>query len=184
MTSEPPSSGEIKTATGWVIALSLGLIVLGTVAILMPGLALALFTAAVGWIVLASGVLQVVQAFQARAIRAMGLNLVVGGLYAIAGLYILFNPVKSAAVFAFAFGLLFITEGVVTIGMAFIYRVGHGLSWLVVINGVITLILGILVINRWPLGAMWLIGLYLGISLLFSGLSLLAAARVARNAAS
>ena len=57
------------------------------------------------------------------------------------------------------------------------------MSWLVAINGIITLILGILVINRWPIGAMWLIGLYLGISLLLSGASLLGAALVARKEA-
>lgn len=38
-----------------------------------------------------------------------------------------------------------------------------------------------MVLNRWPISALWLIGLYVGISLLFSGMSLLAAALAARK---
>lgn len=181
MTMDPQSSTEIKTATGWVIALSVGLILLGILAILMPGIASAIFTSAIGWIALISGVLQLVQAFQARAIRALGLSLGVGLLYAIAGLYILFNLVKATAVLTLAFGLLFIAEGFLTITMAFTYRAGRSMSWFVAINGIITLILGILVINRWPFSALWLIGLYVGVSLLLSGASLLGSALAARK---
>jgi uncharacterized membrane protein HdeD (DUF308 family) len=183
MTIEPQTSTEIKAATAWVIALSLGLMLLGILALLMPGIALALFTAGIGWLVLISGIVQIIQAWKGRAVKGLWLNLVVGALYAIAGVYTLVNPVKSAALFALAFGLLFIAEGIFTIVMVFTHRVRHSMSWLVAINGIITLILGILVINRWPFGAMWLIGLYLGISLLFSGASLLGAALAARKEA-
>lgn len=181
MTIEPPSSTEIKAAMGWVIALSIGLMMLGTLAILMPWVALAFFTAAMGWLVIISGLLQVIQAFQARALRTMGLNLGVGALYAITGLSILINPVKSATVFALALGLLFIAEGFFTIAMAFGCRVGRSMSWFVAINGIFTLILGILVINGWPFRALWLIGIYMGLSLLLSGASLLSAALAARK---
>lgn len=55
------------------------------------------------------------------------------------------------------------------------------MSWLVALNGIVTLILGIMVLNRFPSSAIWLIGLYVGISLLLSGISLLAAALVPRR---
>jgi uncharacterized membrane protein HdeD (DUF308 family) len=71
---------------------------------------------------------------------------------------------------------LFIVEGIFTIIMGFTNRSGRSMSWLVVLNGIITLILGILVLKSWPFSALWLIGLYVGISLLLSGISLLAAA--------
>ncbi|TVQ07510.1 MAG: HdeD family acid-resistance protein [Leptolyngbya sp. DLM2.Bin27] len=164
-----------------MIALSIGLLVLGAVAILMPGVALAVFTAMLGWLVLIGGILQIVQAFQAGALGGKWLGLGVGAFYAIAGLYIVINPVKSAAVFALALGLLFIAEGIFTIIMAFGYRVGRSMSWFVAINGIFTLILGILVINGWPMRSLWLIGLYVGISLLFSGASLLGAALAVRK---
>ena len=181
MTMEPPSGNEVKAAMGWVIALSLGLMLLGVLAILMPNITLAFFTSGVGWLVLLSGILQIIQSFQARPVRGRCLSLGGGALYAIAGLYVLINPVKSAAVFAFALGLLFIAEGVFTIAMAFGHRAGRSLSWFVAINGIVTLMLGILLFNGWPFRSIRLIGAYMGISLLFSGASLLSAARAARK---
>ncbi|MGB3311990.1 MAG: DUF308 domain-containing protein [Nodosilinea sp.] len=184
MTVKPLPSTDIaatKAAMSWVIALSIGLIGLGVLAILMPTVASAIFASVIGWIALIGGVFQVVQASQARAFKGLGLSLGVGILYAIAGLYILFNLVNATAVLTLAFGLLFMAEGVFTTAMAFSYRAGRSMSWFVAINGIVTLILGILVINRWPFGALWLIGLYVGISFLLSGSSLLGAALAMRK---
>lgn len=183
MAVEPQSITEIKAATGRVMALSVGLIILGILAILMPAIAAAIFTSALGWLAVVGGILQVLQAFQARAVRAMGLGLGVGLLHGVAGLYILFNLAKATAVLTLAFGLLFIAEGIFTIVMAFTYRAGRTMSWFVAINGIVTLILGILVINGWPFSSLWLIGFYVGTSLLFSGASLLGAAAAARREA-
>lgn len=185
MTMNPQPSTEtsaaIKAATAWVMTLSIGLIVLGALAILLPRIAAAFFTSVIGWIALISGLLQVVQALQSRAVKALWLSLVVGLFYGVAGIYILFNLDQAIAALTLAFGLLFIAEGIFTIIMAFTYRAGGSMSWFVAINGIITLILGILAINRWPFSSLWLIGLYAGTSLLFSGASLLGAALAARK---
>lgn len=181
ITPELPSEAEIRKSTGWIIALSILLIILGILAILMPGLASAFFTLVMGWIALISGVVMIVQSFVAKPVRGFWLNLVVGILYVIAGIYILSNLLAAIAGLTLAFGILFIVEGIYTIIMGFTNRAGHRMSWLVVLNGVITLILGIMVLNQFPFSAIWLIGLYVGISLLFSGASLLAAALAVRK---
>ena len=143
----------------------------------MPTLGTAFFKPpTIGWLALISGVVMVVQSFpDQKPVRGFWLTLIVGIFYAIAGLYILFNLASAAVALTLAFGILFLAEGIFTIIMAFTNRVGNSMSWLMVLNGVITLILGILVLNSWPSSALWLIGLYVGISLLFSGISLLAA---------
>lgn len=182
MTTELQTETNVKQSTGWVIAFSICLIVLGVLAILMPTLASAFFTSVMGWIALISGVVMIVQSFRSKPVRGFWLNLVVGIFYAIAGLYILFNLASAVAALTLAFGILFIAEGIFTIIMAFTNRAGNSMSWLVVLNGVVTLILGILVLNNWPFSALWLIGLYVGISLLFSGISLLAAGLATRRA--
>lgn len=155
---------------------------LGIVAIIAPTIASAFFTAMMGWIALISGIVMIVQSFRSHPVRGFWLNLIVGIFYAIAGLYILFNLGAALLALTLAFGILFIVEGIFTIIMAFTQKVGRSMSWLVVLNGVVTLILGIMVLNRWPVSALWLIGLYVGISLLFSGISLLAAALATRKA--
>ncbi|MBE9157965.1 DUF308 domain-containing protein [Nodosilinea sp. LEGE 06152] len=184
MTSDLLSSEDIKKATNWVIFLSIALIVLGIFAIISPMVASAFFTAMMGWIALVSGILMVIQSFRSHPVRGFWLNLVVGLLYAISGLYILLNLGAALLALTLAFGILFIVEGIYTIIMGFTQKVGRSMSWLVVLNGVVTLILGIMVLNRWPVSALWLIGLYVGISLLLTGISLLAAALAARKATS
>ncbi|MGF1519034.1 MAG: HdeD family acid-resistance protein [Nodosilinea sp.] len=181
MTTDFLSSEEIKKSTNWVIFLSIALIVLGVLAIISPVIASAFFTAMMGWIALVSGIVMVVQSFRSHPVRGFWLNLIIGIFYAIAGLYILFNLGAALLALTLAFGILFVVEGIFTIVMGFTQKVGRSMSWLVVLNGMVTLILGIMVLNRWPISALWLIGLYVGISLLFSGISLLAAALAARK---
>ncbi|MBE9111037.1 HdeD family acid-resistance protein [Nodosilinea sp. LEGE 07298] len=184
MTTDLLSSEDIKKATNWVIFLSIALIVLGILAIISPMVASAFFTAMMGWIALISGILMVIQSFRSHPVKGFWLNLIVGLLYAISGLYILVNLGAALLVLTLAFGILFIVEGIYTIIMGFVQKVGRSMSWLVVLNGVVTLILGIMVLNRWPVSALWLIGLYVGISLLLTGISLLAAALATRKASS
>lgn len=171
----------VRKSTRWLIALSIGLIILGILAILMPGLASAFFTSVIGWITLISGVVMIVQSFQSKPVRGFWLNLIVGIFYVIAGIYILLNLGAALLALTFAFGILFVVEGIFTIIMAFTNRAGHRMSWLVALNGIVTLILGIMVLNRFPFSAFWLIGLYVGISLLMTGTSLLASALAARR---
>lgn len=181
MTIDFESDVSLKKSLGWVIALSITLIVLGILAIVMPGIASAFFTALIGWITLISGIVMIVESFQSRPLRGFWLNLIVGIFYGIAGIYILLNVGAAMLGLTFAFGVLFIVEGIYTIIMAFTNRAGHRMSWLVALNGVVTLILGIMVLNRFPFSAIWLIGLYVGISLLMSGTSILAAALAIRR---
>ena len=181
MNTDLQSDVSLRKSTGWVIALSIGLIVLGVLAIVLPGIASAFFTSVIGWITLTSGVVMIVKSFQSKPIRGFWLNLTVGIFYVIAGMYILLNLGAALLALTFAFGILFVVEGIFTIIMAFTNRAGHRMFWLVALNGGVTLILGIMVLHRFPFSAFWLIGLYVGISLLMSGTSLLAAALVARR---
>ncbi len=181
ITSDLPPDVNVKKSTGWIIALSIVLIILGIAAILLPGIASAFFTSMIGWITLISGGVMIVQSFQSKPVRGFWLNLLVGIFYAIAGCYILFNLGAAVLILTFTFGVLFIVEGIYTIIMAFTNRAGHRMSWLVALNGIITLILGIMVLNRFPFSAIWLIGLYMGISLLMTGSSLLVAALTIRR---
>lgn len=181
MTIDYQSSDAIKKATGWLVFLSIVLIMIGILAILSPIYASAFFTAVMGWFALISGVIMVIQSFVSKPVRGVWLNLIVGILYIVAGIYILLNLAAAVAVLTLTFGILFIAEGIYSIIMGMIKRAGLHMAWLVVVNGVVTLLLGILVLNRWPFSALWLIGLYVGISLFFTGMALLTSALDARR---
>jgi uncharacterized membrane protein HdeD (DUF308 family) len=53
----------------------------------------------------------------------------------------------------------------------------------VLLNGIITLVLGILIWREWPAAASWVIGLFVGIDLLFDGWSLVRTALTVRGLA-
>jgi uncharacterized membrane protein HdeD (DUF308 family) len=178
------ASPDDKRVLGWVIFLSIILILLGTLAIFSPVVASAFFTSFMGWLTLIGGVVMIIESFVSKPVKGFWLNLIVGIFYVIAGWYILSNLVAAVAVLTFTFGILFIVEGIFTIVIGFTQKAGRSASWLVVLNGIITLVLGILVLNNWPTSALWLIGLYVGISLLFSGISLLVAALLTRRVVS
>lgn len=180
-TSPEILGSEVKKATGWLIALSILMILTGIVAIAMPGISSVTFTLVFGWLLLFNGIVRLVKSFQSKPIRGFWWSLVVGIVYAIAGLYVIFNPVEAVLTLTWLFGFMLIVEGIITIIAAFVNKAGGNLSWLVVLDGVITLILGILVLSQWPVSAVWLIGLYVGISILISGISLLAIALATRR---
>jgi uncharacterized membrane protein HdeD (DUF308 family) len=181
----PPQllASEVKKATGWLIALSIVMILTGIVAIAMPGISSVTFTLIFGWLLLFNGIVRLVKSFQSKPIHGFWWSLIVGIIYLIAGGYVILNPLEAVLTLTWVFGFLLIVEGIVTIIAAFANKIGQNLSWLVVLDGVITLILGILVLSQWPVSALWLIGLYIGISILISGLSLLAIALATRRAA-
>lgn len=173
---------EVKKATGWLIALSIVMMLTGILAIAMPGISSVTFTLILGWLLLFNGIVRLVKAFQSKPIRGFWLSLIVGILYVIAGLIVVFNPVEAVLTLTWLFGFMLLFEGIVTIISAFVNKTGSSLSWLLALDGVITLVLGILVLGQWPESAIWLIGLYIGISILMSGLSLLVVAWSTRRA--
>lgn len=180
----PQVQAEIRKRTGWVIVLSILLILLGLFAALMPIVATLISTSIFGWIFLIAGVIRIVKSFQARPIRGFWLSLLVGILYVVAGLVILANLLQGAVALTFALALVFVVEGILEIIACFKARTGGNLSWLVLIDGLFTLILGILVWNGWPDNSLWLLGFYVGISLAFSGVTLLAIATATRKTVS
>ena len=78
----------------------------------------------------------------------------------------------QSILFFVIFAVFLIVEGISLIGGALRLRKHAGWSW-TLINGIAALILGIMVYSRWPSDSAWVLGLFFGINLLFSGMSLL-----------
>ncbi|WP_421659606.1 DUF308 domain-containing protein [Leptothermofonsia sp. ETS-13] len=77
---------------------------------------------------LISGIIRIVESFQSKPVRGFWLNLVIGILYAIAGLMILFNPLTGTLSLNAILGILVIAEGIYAIIMAFRVRPGGQFS--------------------------------------------------------
>lgn len=178
----PPETQEsIHKSTGRIIFLSIVLIILGIIAILMPVVATIISVSVFGWVFLFAGIVRIIKSFQSKPIRGFWLSLLLGILYIIAGIILLSNVLAGALTLTLVLATIFIVEGIFEIIACFKARTGGNLSWLVLMDGIITLILGIFIWYSWPNNSLWIIGLYVGISFIFSGASLLSIATDTRR---
>jgi uncharacterized membrane protein HdeD (DUF308 family) len=158
---------DIRRNTGWFIALGVALIVLGMIAV---GAAVATTLVSVilfGWLLFFGGIMQAVHAFQVRPWTGMLLQLLLGILNMIVGLVIVANPGAGAAGLTLLVASFFIVSGVVRLVLtAREHFPGRGWA---VFSGVVNVLLGILIWAHWPASALWVIGLFIGIDLIFTG---------------
>ena len=148
------------------------LIVLGVLGVIFPFVFGSILTAILGWLILFVAVIRLVQAFNTRQFGGparLVLRLLEGLLYAIAGLYIVTHPAMALAALALWIGIVFIVEAVSEFALVFTADIPNK-AW-VILDGFVTLLLGLAILRQWPLTGMWVVGTLVGLSLIFSGVS-------------
>src|SRR3954470_16154052 len=85
----------LRENRGWFIALGIGLMILGILAILLPPLASLVTTVVIGWLMVLGGIFQGVHAIQNRRWRGWGWTLVGAALLVVAGIMVVMNPVTG-----------------------------------------------------------------------------------------
>ena len=115
---------------------------------------------------LASGI-EIAQAVMVGHWAGFFQRLVAAILFGIAGLLLVTRPVKSAEVLTIFMAMFFLVGGLFQIvGSIAVALPGWGWE---VADGLITLVLGLLVLAEWPASGLWVIGLFIGIDLIFYG---------------
>jgi uncharacterized membrane protein HdeD (DUF308 family) len=156
-------------------------IIIGILAILAPFAATLATTIFFGWLFLIGGVLGIISAFRTREAPGFWANLALSVLGAILGILFLINPLSGAVTLTWILAVFFILSGVFNFAIARAFSASTGRFWVVVVSGVIDIALALMLILGLPMTAIWAIGLFVGISFLTSGFSLLFAALDARN---
>jgi uncharacterized membrane protein HdeD (DUF308 family) len=168
--------------TRTLLVLGVVQIVLGVLAITMPfvpGVALAYLAGAV---VLLAGISKVVEAFKSGSWGNGMLGFGIGALAILGGLVIMLNPLIALASLTLLLGIYFLLEGAVAVALGLRIRPVKGWVW-TALGGAVTLLLGVLVIAKWPLSGAWLIGTLLGVHLIFGGWAAITCATTARDEA-
>ena len=181
MNSEDRSEA-LGTFKAFSIAEGILLIVLGVLALIFPVIASFWTTGVIAVLFLVGGVVGWISNL-ARSGR-MGRwicfwRLVVSTLFIVAGGSMISNfsnpadAVKQAGEFALAIGIVFLVEGGVAFVNGLVNRAQPLAGWAIA-NGVITFILGLLIVTLKFWGLLWVLGTLVGISFLFSGIELIA----------
>lgn len=154
-----------KNAT-WALVLGVLLIIGGIAAMTSPLLAGSAVALMVGWLLLISGVFQVLFAFWAKA---GVMALVLGVLTTLAGGYLVANPGVAIASLVMFLALYLLLSGVSEAVLAFAARPEAGWGWLL-FNAVVSILLGAVMFFQFPLTGAIALGLLLGFKLLATGL--------------
>src|SRR5262249_36049919 len=107
------------------------------------------------------------------------LSLLAGVLHLVAGFIVLNHPLEALLVYTLLMAVFFFVDGLFRIVGALAGRF-HPWGWML-LNGVITLLLGVLIWRQWPLSGLYVVGLFVGINLIISGVTYIALGMPARN---
>lgn len=152
---------------GLPIALGVVLIILGCLAMSFA-FATSLATVYVfGIFFLIGGVMEIVGAIVARPWRSSVLHLLAGVLYVVVGVLVVAHPFQAMVGVTLVLAVFFLVGGLMRMVFA-VSELFPNWGW-VFLNGVITLLLGIFIWRRWPWDSFWVIGVFMGVELLFSG---------------
>ena len=161
----------LQKGWGWLLGLGILLSVLGLLLIAAPALGTLAIDLLVGWFLIIGGIAQLIHAFMEKAWRGFLLELASGLLYLVVGILLVFYPMAGAQALTIFLAAFLMVEGIVRIAMAMRVRPAQGWGWLL-FGGIVTVILALLIWMQWPASALWVIGLLVGINLLFTGWSL------------
>jgi uncharacterized membrane protein HdeD (DUF308 family) len=160
----------IKKASAWVIIWGIVTFVCGVLAIILPltfsfGIALA-----IGCLILTAGIAHLFFAFDTRSVDGFLWQILLSALYVMAAICLLVNPLLSVLSLTLILAIFLLLEGILELALYFVLRRFRHSVW-VLIDGIGTLILGILMISQWPPATPQIIGALIGISLILSAVS-------------
>jgi uncharacterized membrane protein HdeD (DUF308 family) len=162
------------------ILLSILLIIFGFLAITLPTATSIGVALLIGWLVLFGGLVQCIHAFQSKGIGHIVWKLLVAVFYVAAGAYLIARPALGLASLTLALAIFFTAEGVVDVVAYLSTRKSGGSAWML-LDGIVTLALGLMIWNRWPGTSLWVIGTLVGINMLMTGITRLMMAVAARK---
>lgn len=179
MSLQSQAMNEIGKKWGWILAIGIIMLVLGTIGV---GATFALTLTTVtffGILILIGGGFQLLDAFRHRGWSLIG-NALIALLYVAVGFIMVKNPLLASTTLTLFIAWALIAVGVVRLIVAFQLRGADGWIW-TLISGIAAIVLGIMILNSWPESGLWVIGMFVAIELIFNGWGMIMLALAAKN---
>ena len=182
-TNNPIAEFAQGVRKNWGLILFMGVLFIigGIVAISYPLFITGGVVLMIGWVILLSGVFRFVDAFATMKQGGFIWKIMGSLFYILAGIIILKFPLTGAVTLTLTMGMFFIIEGISKTAFAAEIKPFKGWGW-TMFDGALTIIFGILVLAFLGNAAFWLVGLLLGIKLLFAGWDLVYLGLALKNA--
>jgi uncharacterized membrane protein HdeD (DUF308 family) len=185
LSASPFGSAEplapLRHKWGWIVALGVVYVVAGFIALGSVVAATVATVYVVGIMMIIAGVVEAVSAFQLKSWGRFLFWLALGVLYIVAGFLAFDNPLLTAVWLTLFLGAALVASGLVRIYLGFSMRAGSPWVW-IVISGLITLVLGVIILAHWPVSSLWTLGIFLGVDLVFAGATWIGLGLGLRNA--
>jgi len=151
-----------------IVAVGLLLVFCGLLALSAVVVATLASVLMVGALMMVAGVAEIFHAFSVRRWSRFFLWVALGTLYTLAGLSVFVNPELAAGVLTLLLGAGLVASGILRIVLAAEMRDGAAWGW-VALSGAVTTLLGVMILFQWPQSSVYVLGLFLGLDLLFAG---------------
>lgn len=158
-------------AWGWLFVSGIATLALGIFMLMAPAIASLVVTLFIGWTIAIGGIIGIIAGVTNRAEGGMMVTIVISVISLIAGGLLIFNPLSGTLTLTMLFALWLLVDGALGIGMSLITR-GTGWGWWL-FSSIISLLLGVWILEEMPLSALWMLGTYAGIVMLFRGMTLI-----------
>jgi uncharacterized membrane protein HdeD (DUF308 family) len=170
---------ELREYRGWLLVCGCISIIAGMAAIAYSVIATLVSVIFLATLIIFAGVLEGAYAIRHRERGHLTLYLLEALLAIVIGALLLRSPVSGAVVLTMLVATYFVVSGIFRVVGALALRLPHW-GWLLT-SGIINLGLGIIVWSGWPVTGLWVLGMFIGINLLFSGWARVMLALVLRS---
>ncbi len=148
------------------------LVILGVVAIVAPVVTSLVITLFAGWLLLIGGGFRAVALISKRHAPGFWWSAVTAALAIILGLMLIIDPIRGMLSLAVVLMIMFIVEGIASILTAIDFRKRVHNWGLLLFSGLIDLALAYMIYLTWPEAAVAIVGLLLGVYLVFTGMAI------------
>jgi uncharacterized membrane protein HdeD (DUF308 family) len=175
---------EVKKRSTWSIFMGIVTAALGCFLIVYPMATAAITAVLLGWALIFVGLAQFVFALYSQTIGNFFLKVLLSLAYGICGIALAFFPIAGVAALTGVLGTLLLIQAGLLTATAFQLRPVDGWGWFL-FDATTNLLLGILILAKWPSSSVWAIGTLVGVSVLMSGISrIMIATKIRSGAAS
>jgi uncharacterized membrane protein HdeD (DUF308 family) len=162
--------GILRDRWGWIFGIGVVLALCGLLALGNTVVATFAAVAFAGSMMIVSGIVEIAHGFNMKTWGKFFLWIVIGVLYVAAGLITVLAAPQAAVLLTLLVGAALVASGIVRIVLAFQMREGTPWIW-AALSGIVTTLLGVMILAQWPVSGLYVLGLFLGVDLLFAGSS-------------